>query len=327
MRRREFITLLGGAAATLPLAARAQQPAMPLIGFMSGRSPEDSAYLVAAFRQGLGETGFAEGQNVAIEFRWANGQYDRLPALAADLVSHRVTVLVGVGGDVSAVAAKRATAMIPVVFGMGSDPIKAGLIESLNRPGGNATGFTLLTNEMEPKRLGLLRDLVPQASVFGVLVNPKFPPAIHELKDLEEAARTIRQKLFVANASSDVELESGLASPLEHQISGLLVNPDPYFDTRRERIIAFAAQHRIPTIYQFREYADSGGLISYGPSITDSYRQAGIYVGRILKGAKPADLPVVQPTKFELVINLKTAKGLGIKISDNVLSLADEVIE
>jgi putative ABC transport system substrate-binding protein len=327
MRRREFITLLGGAAATLPLAARAQQPAMPLIGFMSGRSPEDSAYLVAAFRQGLGETGFAEGQNVAIEFRWANGQYDRLPALAADLVSHRVTVLVGVGGDVSAVAAKRATAMIPVVFGMGSDPIKAGLIESLNRPGGNATGFTLLTNEMEPKRLGLLRDLVPQASVFGVLVNPKFPPAIHELKDLEEAARTIRQKLFVANASSDVELESGLASLLEHQISGLLVNPDPYFDTRRERIIAFAAQHRIPTIYQFREYADSGGLISYGPSITDSYRQAGIYVGRILKGAKPADLPVVQPTKFELVINLKTAKGLGIKISDNVLSLADEVIE
>jgi putative ABC transport system substrate-binding protein len=327
MRRREFITLLGGAAATLPLAARAQQPAMPLIGFMSGRSPEDSAYLVAAFRQGLGETGFAEGQNVAIEFRWANGQYDRLPALAADLVSHRVTVLVGVGGDVSAVAAKRATAMIPVVFGMGSDPIKAGLIESLNRPGGNATGFTLLTNEMEPKRLGLLRDLVPQASVFGVLVNPKFPPATHELKDLEKAARTIRQRLFVANASSDVELESGLASPLEHQISGLLVNPDPYFDTRRERIIAFAAQHRIPTIYQFREYADSGGLISYGPSITDSYRQAGIYVGRILKGAKPADLPVVQPTKFELVINLKTAKGLGIKISDNVLSLTDEVIE
>jgi putative ABC transport system substrate-binding protein len=327
MRRREFITLLGGVAATLPLAAQAQQPAIPLIGFMSGRSPEDSAHLVAAFRQGLGETGFAEGQNVAIEFRWANGQYDRLPALAADLVSHRVTVLVGVGGDVSAVAAKRATAMIPVVFGMGSDPIKAGLVESLNRPGGNATGFTLLTNEMEPKRLGLLRDLVPQASVFGVLVKPKFPPATHELKDLEEAARTIRQRLFVANASSDVELESGLASLLEHQISGLLVNPDPYFDTRRERIIAFAAQHRIPTIYQFREYADSGGLISYGPSITDSYRQAGIYVGRILKGAKPADLPVVQPTKFELVINLKTAKGLGIKISDNVLSLADEVIE
>jgi putative ABC transport system substrate-binding protein len=306
---------------------RAQQQPMPLIGFMSGRSPKDSAHLVAAFREGLGETGFVEGQNVAIEFRWADGQYDRLPAFAADLVSRRVAVLVGVGGDVSAVAAKRATATIPVVFGMGSDPIKAGLVESLNRPGGNATGFTLLTNELEPKRLGLLRDLVPKAGVFGVLVNPSFPPAARELRDLEEAARTISQSLFVANASNDAELELGLASFLGERISGLLVNPDPYFDTRRERIIAFAAQHRLPAIYQFREYATAGGLISYGPSITDSYRQAGLYVGRILKGAKPAELPVVQPTKFEFVINLKTAKTLGIKISDNVLSLADEVIE
>jgi len=327
MRRREFLGLIGGLVVAFPLAALAQQQPMPLVGFMSGRSPEDSAHLVAAFRQGLDETGFVEGQNVAIEFRWANGQYDQLPALAADLVSRRVTVLVGVGGDVSAVAAKRATATIPVVFGMGSDPIKAGLVESLNRPGGNATGYTLLTNELEPKRLGLLRDLVPQASVFGVLVNPKFPPAARELQDLEEAARTVSQSLFVANASNDAELESSLASLLQQRISGLLVNPDPYFDTRRERIIAFAAQHRLPAMYQFREYAAAGGLISYGPSITDSYRQAGVYVGRILKGAKPAELPVVQPTKFELVINLKSAKALGIKISDNVLSLANEVIE
>jgi putative tryptophan/tyrosine transport system substrate-binding protein len=327
MKRREFVTLLGGAAAAWPFAARAQQQPMPLIGFMSGRSPKDSTHLVAAFREGLGETGFVEGQNVDIEFRWADGQYDRLPAFAADLVNRRVAVLVGVGGDVSAVAAKRATATIPVIFGMGSDPIKAGLVESLNRPGGNATGFTLLTNEMEPKRLGLLRDLVSKAGVFGVLVNPSFPPAARELRDLEEAARTISQSLFVANASNDAELELGLASFLQERISGLLVNPDPYFDTRRERIIAFAAQHRLPAIYQFREYATAGGLISYGPSITDSYRQAGLYVGRILKGAKPAELPVVQPTKFEFVINLKTAKTLGIKISDNVLSLADEVIE
>jgi putative tryptophan/tyrosine transport system substrate-binding protein len=327
MRRREFITVLGAAAFAWPLATRAQQQPMPLIGFMSGRSPEESAHLVAAFRDGLGGTGFVEGQNIAIEFRWADGQYDRLPALAADLVNRRVAVLVGVGGDVSAVAAKRATATIPVVFGMGGDPIKAGLVESLNRPGGNATGFTLLTNEMEPKRLGLLRDLVPNAAVFGVLVNPKFPPAAHQLQDLEEAARRIGQRLFVANASNDVELESGFASLLQQQISALLVSADPYFDTRRDRIIAFAAQHRIPAIYQFREYAAAGGLISYGPSITDAYRQAGIYVGRILRGAKPADLPVVQPTKFEFVINLKNAKALGIKISDNVLSLADEVIE
>ena len=300
---------------------------MPLIGFMSGRSLKDSEHLVAAFREGLGEAGFVEGQNVAIEFRWADGQYDRLPALAADLVSRRVAVLVGLGGDVSAVAAKRATATIPVVFGMGSDPIEAGLVESLNRPGGNATGFTLLTNELEPKRLGLMRDLVTSEGVFGVLVNPKFPPAARKLQDLEEAARTINQRLFVAHASTDAELDSAFASLLQQQVSALLVNPDPYFDTRRDRIIAFAAKHRIPAIYQFREYAAAGGLISYGPSIADSYRQAGVYVGRILKGAKPADLPVTQATKFEFVINLKTAKALGIKISDNVMSLADEVIE
>jgi putative ABC transport system substrate-binding protein len=327
MRRRSFMAGLACATASWPLAARSQQQPMPLIGFMSGRSAEDSLHLVAAFRDGLGETGFVEGQSITIEYRWANGQYERLPALAAELVSRGVDVLVGVGGDVSAVAAKRATTTIPVVFGMGDDPVKSGLVESLNRPGGNATGYTLLTNQLESKRLGLLRDLVPNAAVYGVLVNPTFPPAAHELRDLEEAARKVGQSLFVANASNDTELDAGFGLLLQQQVSALLVNPDPYFDTRRNRIVTFVQQHRLPAISQFREYAAAGGLISYGPSITDAYRGAGVYVGRILKGAKPADLPVVQPTKFEFVINLKTAKALGIKISDNVLSLADEVIE
>jgi putative tryptophan/tyrosine transport system substrate-binding protein len=326
MQRREFITVVGGAAATWPFTARAQQP-MSVIGFMSGRSPEDSAHLVAAFRQGLAETGFVEGQNVTIEFHWARGQYDRLPALAADLVSRPVAVLVGVGGDVSAVAAKQATATIPIVFGMGGDPVKAGLVESFNRPGGNATGFTLLTHEMEPKRLGLLRDLVPSTPVVGVLVNPKFPPAAQTLQDLEKAAQTIAQRVFVANASNDAELESGFVSLLQQRVSAILVSSDPYFDTRRNRIIAFAAQNRLPTIYQFREYAVAGGLISYGPNITDEYRQAGEYAARILKGAKPTDLPVLQPTKFEFVINVKTAKALGLAIAPALLSIADEVIE
>jgi putative tryptophan/tyrosine transport system substrate-binding protein len=327
LRRREFITLLGGAAVAWPLAARAQQPAMPVIGFMSGRSPEDSVHLVAAFRQGLGEGGFVEGRNVAIEFRWARGEYDRLPALAAELVGRRVAVLAGVGGDPSARAAKQATATIPIVFGMGGDPIKAGLVESLNRPGGNATGYTLLTNQMEPKRLGLLHELAPGASLIGVLLNPSFPPATLQLQELEEAARTIGQRLFVAKASNDAELDAAFASLLQQGLGALLVAADPYFDTRRDRIIAFAAQSRLPAIYQFREYAVAGGLISYGPSITEGYRQAGIYAGRILKGAKPADLPVVQPTKFEFIINLKTAKALGFEIPPTVSARADEVIE
>jgi putative ABC transport system substrate-binding protein len=326
MQRREFITVIGGAAATWPFTARAQQP-MPVIGFMSGRSPEDSAHLVAAFRQGLAETGYVEGQNVTIEFRWARGQYDRLPALAADLVSRPVVVLVGVGGDVSAVAAKQATATIPIVFGMGGDPVKAGLVESFNRPGGNATGFSLLTHEMEPKRLGLLRDLVPSTPMVGVLVNPKFPPAAQMLQDVEKAAQTIGQRVFVANASNDAELESGFVSLLQQGVSAILVGSDPYFDTRRDRIIAFAVQNRLPAIYQFREYAVAGGLISYGPNITDEYRQAGEYAARILKGAKPTDLPVLQPTKFEFVINVKTAKALGLAIPPALLSIADEVIE
>jgi ABC-type uncharacterized transport system substrate-binding protein len=327
MKRREFITLLGGAAAAWPVATRAQQPAMPVIGFMSGRSPEDSAHLVAAFRQGLGEAGFVEGQNIAIEYRWGLGQYDRMPALAADLVNRRVAVLVGVGGDVSGLAAKQATSTIPVVFGGGSDPVKAGLVESLSRPGGNATGYSLLTNEMEPKRLGMLHDLVPGAAVIGVLLNPNFPPAARQLQDLEEAARTIAQRLFVSKASNDEELNAAFTSLVQQRVGALLVAADPYFDTRRDRIIVFAEQNRLPTMYQFREYAVAGGLISYGPSITDMYRQAGIYTARILKGAKPADLPVLRPTKFEFVINMKTARALGLVIPAGLISFADEVIE
>jgi len=326
MRRREFITLLGSAAAW-PFAARAQQPTMPVIGFMSGRSPEDSMHLVTAFRQGLSEAGFVEGQNIAIEYRWGLGQYDRMPALAADLVNRRVAVLVGVGGDISALAAKRATSTIPIVFGTGSDPIKAGMVESLSRPGGNATGYSLLTNQMEPKRLSMLHDLMPGAAVIGVLLNPNFPPAARQLQDIEEAARTIGQRLFVSKASNDVELSAAFTSLVQQQVGALLVAADPYFDTRRDQIIAFAKQNRLPAIYQFREYAVAGGLISYGPSITDMYRQAGIYTARILKGAKPADLPVVQPTKFDFVINLKTAKALGLIVPPGLLNAADEVIE
>jgi putative ABC transport system substrate-binding protein len=326
MRRRQFITLLGGAAAAWPLAARAQQ-AMPVVGRMSGRSPEDSVHLLTAFRDGLRETSFIEGQNISVEYRWALGQYDRLPALASDLVRRGVTVLVGVGGDVSAIAAKQATSTIPIVFGMGGDPIKAGLVNSFNRPGGNATGFTLLTNEMEPKRVGLLHELVPGIPLIGALLNPNFPPAVRQLQDIEEATRTINQKLFVAKASNDTELNAALVSLVRQGVRAVLVAADPYFDTRRDRIIAFAAENRIPAIYQFREFAVAGGLISYGPKITDSYQQAGIYAGRILKGVKPADLPVLQPTKFELVINLKTAKALGLDVPNSMQLLADEVIE
>jgi putative tryptophan/tyrosine transport system substrate-binding protein len=326
MRRRQFLHILGSAAAW-PLGARAQQQEMPLIGFMSGRSPEDSGYLVAAFRDGLGEVGFVDGSNIAIAYRWGLGQYDRMPALAADLVNRHVAVLVGVGGDISAVAAKRATSTIPIVFGLGGDPVKAGLVESLNRPGGNATGFTLLTNELEAKRLGMLHDLVPGAAVIGALLNPNFPPAVSQLQQLDEAARTINQKISVLKAGNDTELDAAFASLVEQKVGALLVTADPYFDTRRDRFIAFAEKNRLPTMYQFRDYAVAGGLISYGPSITDMYRQAGVYTGQILKGARPADLPVLQPTKFEFVINLKTAKALGLTIPAGLISYADEVIE
>jgi putative tryptophan/tyrosine transport system substrate-binding protein len=327
MRRRDFIASLCSITAAWPLATRAQQPAMPVIGFMSGRSPEDSAHLVSAFRQGVAETGLVEGQTVTIEYRWALGDYDGLAALAADLVSRKITVLVAVGGDVSALAAKNATATIPVVFGMGSDPVKAGLVASFNRPGGNATGFTLWTNEMESKRLGLLRDIVPAVQLIGILVNPKFPASVQQLADLDLAAKGIGQRLFVAPANNDAELDAALTSLGQQHVGAVLVTAAPFFDTRLERIVSFAAQNRLPAIYQFRDYAVAGGLISYGPNIVESYRSAGVYAGRILKGEKPADLPVLQPTKFDFVINLKTAKALGLTVPPTLLAEAGEVIE
>lgn len=325
MKRRELIRLFG-LAAMWPLAARAQGT-IPVVGFMSGRAPEESEHLTAAFRDGLSEAGFVEGKNVTVEYRWAFGKYDRLAALAADLVNRQVAVLVAVGGDVSARAATQATSTIPVVFGGGGDPVRAGLVISLNRPGGNATGFTLLTNQMEPKRLGILLDLVPKAALIGVLLNPNFPPAVSQLAALENAAQTIGQRIAVFRASSDAELDSSFASLVQQQVDAVLVAADPYFDTQRDRIIALVAQNKLPTVYQFREYAVAGGLMSYGPRITDSYRQAGVYTGQILKGTKPGDLPVFQPTKFEFVINLKTAKALGVTIPAGLISFADEVIE
>jgi putative ABC transport system substrate-binding protein len=328
MRRRDFITLLGGAAAaTWPLAARAQQPAMPVIGFMSARAAEESRYLVEAFRQGLKEVGFVEGQNVAIEFRWANGLYDRLPALAAGLVSRRVTVLAAIAGEPAALAAMRATSTIPIVFMIGGDPVEAGLVGSFNRPDGNVTGVTILTNLIESKRLSLLHELVPGAALIGVLMNPKFPITARGLQDLGEAARTIGQRLVILNASNDEELDAGFASLVQEHVSALFVASDPYFNTRRDRIVAFAAQQRLPAIYQFREYAVAGGLLSYGIDLTDAYRQLGVYTAKVLKGTRPAELPIMQPTKFELVINLKAAKAIGLDIPADLLALADEVIE
>jgi len=323
MKRRAFIRLLGGAAAW-PLATPAQH-AMPVIGFMSSRSPEDSAHLLEAFRRGLREGGFTDGENVAIEFRWARGDYSRLPTLAAELVSRRVNVISALGGPPSALAAKRATSTVPIVATFSADT--TGLVESFNRPGGNLTGFAVETDLMDPKRLGLLRDLAPGVVLFGVLVNPTYPPVARQLQQLEEAARAINQRLFIAKASTDPELDASFASLQREGAGALLVAADPYFDTRRERIIGFAARQRLPAIYQFREYAVAGGLLSYGVSITDAYRQCGVYTAKILKGAKPADLPVLTSTKFELVINLKTAKALGLSIPPDVLSLADEVIE
>ena len=327
MRRRQFIVLLAGAAAAWPAVVRAQQPTTPVVGFMSGRSPDDSSHLVAAFHEGLGETGFVEGKNVTVEYRWALGQYDRLPALALACEASCHDFLVPVGGDVSAVAAKKATSTIPIVFGMAGDPVKAGLVDSLGRPGGNATGFTLLTSELEPKRLGLLRDLLPGAGVIAVMLNSNFPPASGQLVALEKAAQGTSQQLSIFKVSNDTELNASSASIQKDRVSVLLAAADLYLDTRRRQLVTFAAENKLPAIYQFREFAVEGGLMSYGPSITDFYRQGGNYVVEILKGAKPADLPVLQPVKFELVINLKTAKALGLAIPAGLISFADEVIE
>jgi len=324
MRRRDFISLLCGAAAW-PLAARAQQSAPPVIGFLSSRSADDSARVVAAFRQGLAETGYVEDRNVVIEFRWAEGQLDRLPALASELVHRPVAVIAALGE--SGYAAKAATTTIPIVLGSGGDPVELGLVTSLNRPGGNVTGATFLTAQLGAKRLGLLRDLVPGADVVALLINPNTAVGRVQTRDVQQAAHALGQNLIVLNGGSDESIEASFATLSQKRVAALLVGGDPFFDTRRDRLIALALQYRVPAIYQFREYALAGGLMSYGASITDMYHQVGLYVGRVLKGEKPADLPVMQVSKFETVINLKTAKALGIKISDNLLSLADEVIE
>jgi ABC-type uncharacterized transport system substrate-binding protein len=323
--RRDFLATLGGAAAAWPLAARAQQHAMPIVGYMSSRSAGDSSREVVAFRQALAETGYEEGRNVAIEFRWAHGQFDRLPAIAAELVRRPVAVLAAFGE--SARVAKAATTTIPIVFGTGLDPVEQGLVTSLNRPGGNVTGATFLTGALGAKRLGLLRDLVPGAGVIALLVNPNTQVGQVQTKDVQEAARALGQRLVVLDGGSDESIDASFAALTQQRVAALMVGADAFFDTRRDRLIALAARHQVPAIYQFREYALAGGLMSYGASITDMYRQVGLYVGRVLKGEKPGDLPVVQVTKFEFVINLKTAKALGVIISDNLLTLADEVIE
>jgi putative ABC transport system substrate-binding protein len=323
MRRRDFITFLGSAAAW-PLDARAQQPTMPLLGLLSTRSPDESAHLLAAFRSGLAENGAIEGQSVVIEYRWARGEYDRLPALAAELVRMRVAVLVAVGGEPAARAAKTATTTVPVVTVFSSDPVKSGLIGSLSHPGGNVTGISNLSTAMEPKRVGLLHELMPQAKAFGALLNPNFPTFADQLRDIQGAAGL---ELHVFRASTDRDIEAAFESITEQRIAAVLVASDPFFNLRRAELAALAARRGVPAMYTFRDYVVAGGLMSYGIDLPDTYRQAGVYAGRVLKGAKPADLPVLQPTKFEFVINLKAVKALGLKISDNLLSLADEVIE
>jgi ABC-type uncharacterized transport system substrate-binding protein len=324
--RREFITLLGGAAAW-PVAASAQQPTRSIVGFMSSRSAADSEHLVAAFRKGLGEAGYVEDQDVTIEFRWANGRYDELPALAADLLKQKLAVLVAVGGEPAALAAKSATSATPIVFTIGGDPIKIGLVASINLPGGNATGVSLLAIAPEAKRLAMLHELVPRTELIGILINPKFGDFESRSRELSEAARILDRRIEFFRASTDAELGLAFESIMREQAAAFIVTADPFFDSRRDHIVAFAAQYRLPTIYQFREFATAGGLMTYGISLVEGYHQTGVYVGRILRGAKPAELPVHQSIKFELVINLKTAKTLGLTIPDKLLALADEVIE
>jgi len=300
---------------------------MPVVGFLNPGSPEPFAFMASAFREGLKEASYVENQNVGIEYRWANGQNDQLQTLAADLVRRQVAVIAATGGNVSAQAAKVVTATIPIIFNVGEDPIKLGLVASFNRPGGNITGVNTQSLALEPKRLGLLSELVPQATVIAVLLNPANLDADFQRQYVQAAATAIGQQLRIFNASSEGDLDTAFAALVQQRADALLVGNDAFFNSRREQIVALASRYALPTIYSFRSFAESGGLMSYSTNLVDVYRQVGLYVGRVLKGEKPADLPVVQPTKFELVINLRTAKVLGVKISDNLLSLADEVIE
>jgi putative tryptophan/tyrosine transport system substrate-binding protein len=327
MKRREFISLIGGAAAAWPLAARAQQGVpMPAIGFLGGSSLTERRPLLAAFRQALTEGGFVEGQNVAIEYRWAEGQYDHLPALAAELVRRQIAVLVA-GDGPSALAAKAATTTIPIVFNTGIEPVQAGLVTSLNRPGGNLTGINMIAGPLPAKQLGLLHDLVPAAGTIAVLINPNNANAEHDAATVQDAARAIGVQILVTRAVVEADFENVFAILARERAGALLVNSDVFFTSRRDQIVALASRHALPLMSSWREFVVAGALISYGPSISAAYRQIGAYTAKILKGAKPAELPVIQPTTFELVINLKTAKALGLNVPLYLEQLADEVIE
>jgi putative tryptophan/tyrosine transport system substrate-binding protein len=328
MRRRDLMKLAGCAALAPLLTAHAEQSAMPVIGFLSGRAAGDSKNELAAFLEGLRAGGWVEGQNVAVEYRWAELQYDRLPRLAAELVERQVVVIATGGGGVSARAAKAATTTIPIVFVAGDvDPVKTGLVDSLNRPGGNITGITPFTSVLGPKRLQMLHDLVPRATVIGMLVNPNFADAETQIREAREAALTLGLELTIVNASSESELDTAFSTFSKKQIGALLVGNDSLFLGRREQLAALTARYAIPAIYSYREYVAAGGLMSYAPSLPDAYRRVGNYVGKILQGTRPADLPVEQPTRIELVVNLKTAKALGLEVPPALLDLADEVIE
>jgi putative tryptophan/tyrosine transport system substrate-binding protein len=327
MQRREFITAIAGAAAAWPLTLRAQQQAMPVVGLLSSRSPAEAASDLAAFRHGLGQTGYFEGKNVTIEYRWAEGHYDRLPAMAAELVARQVAAIAAVGGEPSGLAAKAATATIPIVCTLGGDAVAAGLVDHLNRPGGNITGVTIMGLEMGPKRVELAHQLVPNGTALATLINSKFPLTLAEAHDMQAAAHALDLQLTVLDASTEGEIDAVFASLARQKVDALLINTDPFLFGQREQIVQLAARYKIPTLYFLREFVDAGGLMSYGPKINNGYRQAGIYVGRILKGEKVGELPVVQPTKFDLVINLRTARTLGLEIPTILLVRADEVIE
>jgi len=326
MKRRAFITLVGGAAATWPLAARAQQQSMPVVGFLSARSPEESAALLTAFHQGLSEDGHVEGRNVAIEYRWAGGHFDQLPALTAELLRRRVSVVVAVTTP-AALAAKAATAIIPIVFVAGGDPVNLGLVAGLNRPGGNVTGVSVLTFEVLRKRIELIRELAPNAVTIGLLVNPTNTTAELSRREVEEAAHALDRRIVFVNASSPADFATAFASLVAQRAGALVVSPDPFFNGQSEQLGALAARHMIPAIAEVREFAAAGGLVSYGANFADAYRQAGVYASRILKGVKPADPPVMQATAVHLVINLKTAKALGLEVPLPLLGRLDEVIE